>query len=55
MFINDVQKQLHNDQDINEQKLSQLDELDYAAYEPAPGIENLLASDLGREFNPNTE
>ena len=55
MFTSDGQKQLHNEQDISDQNLSQSEELNDAPYAPAPGVENLLVSDLGREFNPNTE
>jgi hypothetical protein len=55
MFTLDGQKQLQNEEDVSGQNLSHSEELDDAPYAPAPGIENLLVSDLGREFNPNTE
>lgn len=55
MFNNDVQKQLPNEENIYEQNLSPNENLSDAPLAPAPGIEDLQASDLGREFNPNTE
>ena len=55
MFANDVQKQLPNEEIIYDQNLSPTDKLNDAPVAPAPGIEDLRASDLGREFNPNTE
>lgn len=55
MFANDVQTQLPNEENIYDQNLSPAEKLSDAPLVPAPGIEDLRASDLGREFNPNTE
>ena len=55
MFTNDVQKQSPNEENIYDQNLSPREKLSDAPLVPAPGIEDLRASDLAREFNPNTE
>jgi hypothetical protein len=55
MFAKDVQNQLPNEENIYEQNLNQPEQSSDAPLAPAPGIEDLRASDLGREFNPNTE
>jgi hypothetical protein len=55
MFANDVQKQLPNEENIYEQNLNSAENTGDDPFAPAPGIEDLRASDLGREFNPNTE
>ncbi|HEV7905720.1 MAG TPA: hypothetical protein VGO96_17910 [Pyrinomonadaceae bacterium] len=55
MFANDVQKQLPNEENIHDQNLSPTGQPSDAPLAPAPGIEDLRASDLSREFNPNTE
>jgi hypothetical protein len=55
MFANDVQKQSPNEENIYDQNLSPSEKLSDTPPAPAPGIEDLRASDLAREFNPNTE
>lgn len=55
MFANDVQKQMPTQENIYDQNLSPTEKLSDAPPAPAPGVEDLRASDLGREFNPNTE
>ena len=55
MFANDVQQQMPNEENMRDQNLSPSEQLSDAPLPPAPGIEDLRASDLGREFNPNTE
>lgn len=55
MFGADVQQQLTNEENICDQNLSPTEKLSDAPRMPAPGIEDLRASDLTREFNPNTE
>jgi hypothetical protein len=55
MFDNDVQKQSPNEENIYDQNLSPTEKLSDTPRPPAPGVEDLRASDLAREFNPNTE
>jgi hypothetical protein len=55
MFANDVQNQLPNEENIYDQNLNPAENTGDAPFAAAPGIEDLQASDLGREFNPNTE
>jgi hypothetical protein len=55
MFANDVQKQSSNEENIYDQNLSTAEKLSDGPLPPAPGVEDLRASDLPREFNPNTE
>ncbi len=55
MFAHEVQKQLPNEENIYDQNLNLAENTGDAPFAPAPGIEDLRASDLEREFNPNTE
>lgn len=55
MFTNDFQQQMANEGNIYDENLSPTERLNDAPPAPAPGIEDLRASDLDREFNPNTE
>ena len=54
MFTSDFQQQ-PNEENVHDQNLSPTERLSDAPPAPAPGIEDLRASDLVREFNPNTE
>jgi hypothetical protein len=53
MFTNNFEQQLPNEGNVYDHNLSPTERLSDAP--PAPGIEDLRASDLEREFNPNTE
>jgi hypothetical protein len=55
MFTNDLQNQRRDEENISDQILSPSEKLGKDPLAPGPGIEDLIASDLEREFNPNTE
>jgi hypothetical protein len=55
MFTDDFQQQLPNEGNIYDENVSPTERLSDVPPAPAPGIEDLRVSDLGREFNPNTE